>query len=191
MEMVDLIPNPLSAIMLFCSNPPYRIYQPPSNLPHIPVTAASHLNNGPVLRSENPRLHWRPRLSTEELVQMGLEGFGIHYSSFSFAPSKWRIRTEDGEPLHLGIPVSITGNTSDAPGVIILQDVVDLTSSGDLLVYGWSLSPRQEITTYTRGFLVAVDFEIPPTSMVLLPLLSLICTLPITLAQCILRVRYR
>ncbi|KAL1942466.1 hypothetical protein VTO73DRAFT_6068 [Trametes versicolor] len=167
-----------------------RIYHPGEFVPHIPAVSATYLSP-PYSVDGDPELHWRPHLSTADLTCMGLQNFGIHYSSFSFAPSQWRLVSD--VPLPLGQAMDIGNRTarSRRPGIIFLQDVADLTSDGELLVYGWNLSQLQEITNYTRGFLIAADFVIAPAALQMSPLLQLLCRLPNFMARFCLRLRYR
>ncbi|KAL1938412.1 hypothetical protein VTO73DRAFT_11652 [Trametes versicolor] len=89
------------------------------------------------------------------------------------------------------MPVNIVGNIGRGPGVIMLQEPVDLRDDGELLVYGWILSQYQVITNRTGGFLTAVDFVVPLRSMQPTPLLRVVRLLPRFIARHILRARYR
>lgn len=168
---------------------PYHVYQPPANMPHYPVTITSLNTLGYSIRSNNPNRHWRPQLSSLDLAQMGLQNFIVHYSSFTFAPSRWRLEAK--EPLSLGKPMNCYSGITNDPGIIILQDVVDFTRDGELVVFGWNLNKYGELTTHSRGFFAAVDFVIPYHLVQLPASVRFICSLPLPLAQYMLRMRHR
>lgn len=165
-------------------SPAYRIYQPPSNMLHIfPITARYEATGYTAYGL--PHLHWRPFLSLHNLVSMGLDGFQIRYSDFSYVPTRWQLDVEESLPLRQ--PINILAR----PGVIFLQEVVDLTDAGELVVYGWNLSQVHTVTTHTGGFMVAIDFVIPYRSVQRTTFLRLIRYLPKPLAQFLLHLRYR
>lgn len=178
----------LPATITMLSRSPHRIYRPAAYIPLVSNTTATNLSPNYSTRSD-PRLHWRPQLSAKDIAIMGLTDFNVHYSSFAFIPAQWRLVSN--LPLPLGRPLDIQGVThGSSPGVVFLQEVADLTSDGDLVVYGWNLSQLQEITNHSRGFMMATDFLVPYDSLQSSLMVWMIYCLPRCVARVCLRLRY-